>query len=146
MAFSTIEGSFLDFTGHINHFLVLQIRWKPSMILKTKQQSAWSKVCWYVKVCIFWKCIQYTITVSKTQMLKNIPFGKINSTKMPSFFFRGLQLITVLLLIYDSYISSSTRFVSLKLGVGFYIFDSVSFLKSIFLSNKMHGLFGFKTS
>ena len=80
------------------------------------------------------------------QMLKNIPFGKLNSTKMPSFFFRELQLITVLLLIYDSYISSNTRFVSLKLGVGFYIFDSVSFLKSIFLSNKMHGLFDFKTS
>ena len=34
---------------------------------------------------------------------------------MPSFFFRELKLITVLLLICDSYMSWSTRFVSLKL-------------------------------
>ena len=60
---------------------------------------------------------------------------------MSSFFFRGLQLITVLLLIWDSYMSSSTRFVSLKLFVGFAIFHSVSFsLKFIFLFNKMHWL------
>ena len=66
---------------------------------------------------------------------------------MPTFFFRELQLITVLLLICDSYMSWSKKFVSLKLCVRFSIFDSVSFsLKFIFLNNKMHELFDFKTS
>ena len=66
---------------------------------------------------------------------------------MHSVSFRELQLIIVLLLICDSYMSWSTRFISLKLCVGFSIFDSVSFLlKFIFLFNKMHGLFDFKTS
>ena len=60
---------------------------------------------------------------------------------MHSFFFRELQLITVLLLIRNSYTSWSTRFVSMKLFAGFSIFDSVSFLlKCIFFSNKKHGI------
>ena len=60
---------------------------------------------------------------------------------MPSyFFFHEPQLITVLLLTWDSYMSWSTRFASLKLSVGFCIFDFwFSFLlKLIFLFNKMH--------
>ena len=53
---------------------------------------------------------------------------------MPSFFFRELQLITI----HDSYMSWSTWFATLKLCVGFSIFDSVSFLlKSIFLFYKI---------
>ena len=61
---------------------------------------------------------------------------------MPSFFFCELQLITVLLLIRDSYMSCSTRLASLKLCLGFSIFDSVScLLKFIFLFNNIHGLF-----
>ena len=114
---------------------------------KNKQKNVWSYVFWYVKVCIFWKCVQYTIHWDKAQMLKKFPSDKINGTKMPSFFFRELQLITVLLLICDSYMSRSTRFVSLKLCMGFPIFNSVPFLlKFIFLFNKMHELLGFKTS
>ena len=59
--------------------------------------------------------------------------------KMSSFFFHDLQLIRVLLSICDSYLSWSTRFVSLILCVGLSIFDSVWFLlKFIFLFNKMH--------
>ena len=66
---------------------------------------------------------------------------------MPSFLFRELQLVTVLLLIYDSHISWSTRFVSLKLWASFSILDTVSFLlKFIFLFHKMNALFDFKTS
>ena len=53
---------------------------------------------------------------------------------MSSFFFRELQLITVLLIIRDSYMSWSKRFMSLKLCVGFSIFDSVSFLLSFTFS------------
>ena len=63
------------------------------------------------------------------------------------FFFCELRLITVLLLICDSHISWSTRFVSLKLCVGFSIFNFISFLlKFILLFNKMHGFFDFKRS
>ena len=70
-------------------------------------------------------------------MLRNFSSDKINCAKMLSFFFCELQLIIVLLLICDSSMSWSTRFVSLKLCVGFSIFDSVSFLlKFIFLFNK----------
>ena len=78
----------------------------------------------------------------KAHMLKNFPSDKINDTKNTlSFFFRELQLITVLLLICDSYMSWSTRFVPLKLCVEFSVFHSVSFLlKFIFLFHKMHGL------
>ena len=53
------------------------------------------------------------------------------------------HLITVLRLIFDSYTSRSTRFVSLIQCVGYSIFNFVLFLlKFIFLFNKMHGLFG----
>ena len=107
---------------------------------KNKQKSVWSNAFWYVKVCIFWKCIQYTIYWDKTQMLKKFPSDKMKGTKN-----RELQLIIVLLLICDSYMSWSTRFVSPKLCLGFSIFDSFSFLlKIIFLFNKMHGFFEFK--
>ena len=65
--------------------------------------------------------------------------------KMSSVYFHELQLITVLLLISDSYMSLTTRFVSLKLCSAFSIFDSILFLLIyIFLFNKMHGLFDFK--
>ena len=66
---------------------------------------------------------------------------------MPSFSWCELWLITVLVLLCDSYMSWSARFISLKLCVGFFIFDSVSFsLKFIYLFNKMHGLFDFKNA
>ena len=75
-------------------------------------------------------------------MLKKFPSDKINGTKNALFFFRELQLITVLLLIFHPYISWSTRFVSLKLYVKFSIFASVSFLlKFTFLFNEMYGYF-----
>ena len=38
-------------------------------------------------------------------MLKKLPLNKISGTKNASFFFREVQLITVLLLISESYIS-----------------------------------------
>ena len=95
---------------------------------KNKQKSVWSNVFWYVKLYILWKCIPYSIHWDKTQMLiKKILRANEKVQKMPSFFFRELQLITVLLLICDSYTSWSTKFVSLKLCVGFSIFDSVRF-------------------
>ena len=50
---------------------------------------------------------------------------------MPSFFFCELHLITVLRLNCESYMGWSTRFVSLKLSVGLFIFGSVSFYSSL---------------
>ena len=82
---------------------------------KNKQKRVWDNVFWSVKVCIFWKCIQYTIHWDETQMLNKFPSDKINIQNMSSFFFRKPQPITVLLLICDSYMSWSLRFVSLKL-------------------------------
>ena len=55
---------------------------------------------------------------------------------MQSFFFRELQLITVLLLIRDSYMSWSTSFDSLKVCVGVPIFDILSFLLIFFVQQK----------
>ena len=48
-----------------------------------------------------------------------ISFDKINVTKNALFLFRELRRITVLLFIRDSYMSWSTRFLSLKLRVKF---------------------------
>ena len=90
---------------------------------KIKQESVRSNVFWYVRVYIFRNCIIYTIQWDKIQMLK-----KFLLQKMPFFFFCELQIIIVFLLIYDSYMSWSTRFVSRKQCVGFSIFDSVSIL------------------
>ena len=59
---------------------------------------------------------------------------------MPSFLIRELQLIAVLLLICNSYMSWSTRFVSLKLCVGFSMFDYVSFLLKFFSTECMDSL------
>ena len=116
-----------------------------STILKTSNKIVWSNVFRYVKECLFWKFIQYAIHWEK--MLNKFPSDKINLKKMYSFFFCKLQFLTVLLLIHNSYTSRSTMFTSLKLCVGFPIFESVSFLlKFIFSFNKKHELFDFQAS
>ena len=75
-------------------------------------------------------------------MLKKFPSDKMNGTEMSFLFFRERQLITVLLLICDSYMSWSTRFVSLTLCVGCSISDFVVpfLLKFIFLIKCMDSL------
>ena len=70
---------------------------------------------------VFFKRVFNTLNIEITQMLKKFPLDKINGTKMSSFLFRELQLTTVLLLVCDSYLSWSTRFVPLKLFVEFLI-------------------------
>ena len=55
-------------------------------ILKTSNKSVWSNASCLVKVCIFWKCIQYTIHWDKTQTFKKFPLDKINCTKNSLFF------------------------------------------------------------
>ena len=122
----------------------------PSQYLKgyTEGFRQFSKHATKVYEIMFFDIYKYVYSESvfntlihcdKTQMLENFP----SVQRMPSFFFRKLHLITVLLLICNSYMSWGTQ----KLCVGFPIFDSVSFLlKFIFLFNKMHGFFDFKTS
>ena len=63
----------------------------------------------------------------KHKHYKKFLWTKKAAQKMPSFFFRQLQLITVLFLICNSYMSCSTRFISPILCVGFSIFVSVLF-------------------
>ena len=53
---------------------------------KNKLKSVLSNVFWYVKIYIFWKCIQYTLHWDKAQMLKEFPSDKINGTKNVLFF------------------------------------------------------------
>ena len=64
----------------------LRIHWRLSTILITNKKSVWSNVFWYVKVYIFWKCIQYTINWDKTQMVREFPSDKTNGTKNALFF------------------------------------------------------------
>ena len=81
----------------MNRFL-LKIHWKPFTILQIKKAC---EVTFFGKVYVFWNSIQYSLFVLQ------------------------LQLLTVLLLISDSYMSRSTGFASWTACVGFFIFISV---------------------
>ena len=118
-----------------------KIHWRFSMMLICKKCKK------YGKVCVFWKCIQYTTHWDETQMLKKIPSNKINGTKNALFFLSQAPT--------HHGFTFNLRFLHelkhkvrlLKLCVGFFIFDYVSFfLKFMFLFNKMHVVFDFKTS
>ena len=39
----------------------LNVSFKNFDNFKNKQKSVWSNVFWYVKLCIFWKCVQHNI-------------------------------------------------------------------------------------
>ena len=56
---------------------------------KKKQKCVRSNVFWYVKVCIFWKCIQYIIQWDKAQMLNKFVSDKLNGAKYVPFFSRA---------------------------------------------------------
>ena len=123
---------------------------------KNKQKEWMNKCSWYLKVYIFWNFIKHLMHWDKTQILKRISTYKINGPKNTLFFFRELQLITVLLFIFifyflhficNFYTNWSTRFITLKLCVAFSVFNFVLFLlKFISLFNKKRRLFDFKTS
>ena len=130
-------------------YLILKVRlhWRLSTILKTSDKNIWSNIFWYVKVCIFWKRIQYTIHWDKTQILKKFCSDKINGTKNA----------LVVLLQAPTHHSSTFNLWFLyelkhKVCLFKYVFGIFHFwfcfvlLKFIFLFNKMHGLSDFKTS
>ena len=56
----------------------LRIHWRLSAILKTSKKVYEVTFFWYVKVCILWKCVQYTIHWVKTQMLEKVSSDKID--------------------------------------------------------------------
>ena len=67
--------------------LILRIHWRLLKILKTSENVyEVHNVYWYVKVYIFWKCIQYITHWDKTQILKKLPSDEINGTKNALFF------------------------------------------------------------
>ena len=49
---------------------------------QNNQKSVWSNAFWYIKVCIFWKCIQWAKYWDKTQLLKKSSSGKLGGTKI----------------------------------------------------------------
>ena len=53
---------------------------------KNKQKSVWSNVFWYFKVCIFWKCIQYSKHWDKHNNVKENSFGQNKQYKNALFF------------------------------------------------------------
>ena len=69
---------------YFSNYLLLR-RFKDTR-KESKQNSVWSNVFWYIKVCIFWTFIQYTMHWDKTQKLKKIPLDKINCSKNALFF------------------------------------------------------------
>ena len=73
-------------------------------------------------IYIFLKTFQYTIYWEKTQILKKFASDNKCYKKCTLFFCCKLQLITVLLLICDSYMSWNTTLIFLKIVVGFSIF------------------------
>ena len=114
---------------------------------KDKQKNEWSNFYSYVKICIFRKCIQYTAHWDKTQMLKKFPLDKIDGTNASFFLSRVPSHHSFTFNLKFLHDLKRAKFVSLKQRVRFPIFDSVSSLsKFIFLFNKMHGIFDFKTS
>ena len=89
-------------------------------------KNVWSNVFSNVKVCIFWKFIQYTIQYDKTQMLKRFPLDKINVIKNAIFFLSRF-------LTHDSFALNSQFLNELRHMVYLWF-------------NKKHELFDFKTS
>ena len=77
------------FKTWIVFWLILRIHWRLSTILETSRRSVWINIFWYVKVCIFLKCIQYTIHWDKEQIFKKSPLDKIGGTKNVLFFLSG---------------------------------------------------------
>ena len=128
-------------------WIVLQSHWhllrdtvKAFDDFKNKQNSVWSNVC------IFWKCIQYTIHSDKTKMLKEFSSDKTKGTKNALFFLSWPSTHHSYTFNLQFLYELKHKVLFLKLCAGFSIFDAVALLlKLIFFFNKIHGHFDFKT-
>ena len=112
--------------------MYLRIHWRLYTILKTSSKSIWSNVFWYIKVCIFWKCIPYTMHWDKMQILKKSLQTKQTVQKMVSFLSWAPTHHSFTFNL-RSYMSWSKGFGYLKLRVGISISDSVSFLFKVYI-------------
>ena len=154
----------------IFEFLARWFEWYSFNDFKNKQKSVRSNVFLYIKVCIFiffyiylfyilfiviiyldvyfiCKSVFITLYIEIKHMIKKLSSDNVNGAKIPSFFFREFKLITVLLLLCDSYMSWSTRFVSLRSVHGIFQFRFCFVLIKVYIFvQKIHGLFDFKTS
>ena len=121
-----------------------RIHWRLSTILRTSK-NVWSSVFWYVKVCIFWRCTQYTIHWNKTQMFKKNPPDKISGTKNVLFFLPRAPISYSCTFKLRFLHELKHKICLSKTMYRFFHFDSVSFLlRFIFSFNKIHGLLDLK--
>ena len=107
---------------------------------KNKQQKCLKWCFLYVNVCIFWKWIQCSIHLDKTQMLKQLFSIKINGIKNTLFFLSGAPT-------HDSF-TFNLRFLYVlkhKCWIFHFGFRFV-FIKVYILLNKVHRLLYFKSS
>ena len=123
------------------HFSCLRL----ATILKTSNNSVWSIIFWYVELCIFWNCIQYTTHWDKTQILKKFPSDKINGTKNALFFLRAPNDHSFIFNLQFLYEMKHMLCLSKKCVCEFPFWNLFLFYKSLLLFNKIHGLFDFKT-
>ena len=136
-----------NITGSISwnylHHTAVRIHWRLSMISETSNKKYEVNVFWNVKVCIFWKCIKYTILSDKTQFFRKFPSGKTNNIKNTFLFPSGVptQLSFTFNLWFLYELKRKVRLSETACGIIHFWW-----IKFIFLFNKMYGLFGFKTS
>ena len=136
-----------NITGSISwnylHHTAVRIHWRLSMISETSNKMYEVNVFWNVKVCIFWKCIQYTILSDKTQFFRKFPSGKTNNIKNTFLFPSGVptQLSFTFNLWFLYELKRKVLLSETACGIIHFWW-----IKFIFLFNKMYGLFGFKTS
>ena len=133
---------FRKFYGKIWVGFSLKDTLKAFDYFKNKQKRVWSNVFWYVKASVFWKCIQCTIHWDKTQMIKkdgtkNALFFLLRTPTHHSF---SLNLRFLCELKHKICLSKTVC------GIFHFRIRFVFILKFIFLFNKMHAFFDFKTS
>ena len=144
-----IEQGFVSNSGKVN-FLSRKINHLSKVIVDRKI------IAEFTRSVSSTKSLFNTLYIERDPNIKKIPSDKINVTKKHSFSFVSSNSwqFYFLQFVYElKHMSSTWRtcswstFIFLRLRVGFSIFDSVSFLvRFIFLFNKNHGLFDFKTS
>ena len=139
-------------TSKVQLSLLIEKRFKDTLKafddFNYKQKNVWSNVFWYVKVCIFWKCIQYTINWDKTQIFKKFTLDKINYTKNALFFLSQAPIhhnfTFNLCFLYE--LKNKVRLSKTMCGIFHCWFRFVLINKCIFLFDKIYRLFDFKTS
>ena len=95
-------------------------------ISTTSKKSVSSNVFWYVKACILLNFIPYTIYWDKTLIIKKFPSAS--------------SISSISLLLHNSYMSSSARFICMW---GIFHFPLFFFFVHVFVWQK-HGLFDLK--